>query len=361
MEKLLLWGTGQIAKEVLTQCRTLNMYNILGVIDNNSEREGSNFYGYRVYQPDIVKELQPDKIVILTDAFKEIQKQVLEYYPEFFSRIENKNFFYKESIIKKYETCKEPEVKEVIDYIKLKGLHIFNYPFIEKYEELTFDVRFDGKHQLYYVKHYGKKLYLSKKYSTKKQVEDYYKSILLEQDEKSPHRYFVKGFEVEDGDIVIDCGVAEGNFALEIVDKVSKIYLVEADQDWIEALQITFKDYEDKVVIINAFVSSYNEGDYRTLDSLIQEKVNFIKMDIEGNEWDGLRGAKRIIEDSERIKLAICSYHSDFDHVLIERYMNEMDIVYSYSDGYMWFPWLVRQNYVSTSLNRALVRGTKEK
>lgn len=33
-----------------------------------------------------------------------------------------------------------------------------------------------------------------------------------------------------------------------------------------------------------------------------------------------------------------------------------MDIKHNTSDGYMWFPWKVRQNYVSTRLNRALVR-----
>ena len=202
-------------------------------------------------------------------------------------------------------------------------------------------------------------MYFSRRYSSETEVINYYKSILLEQDEKSPHKYLSTEFDISDGDVVIDAGVAEGNFALEIIDKVSKIYLIEADSEWIEALNVTFEDYMDKVVIIKAFVSSYDEGDFRTLDSIIPENVNFIKMDIEGNEWDGLKGAQRIINNSSNLRLAICSYHSDFDQVLIESFMDEMSIEHTHTNGYMWFPLTVRQNYVSTSLNRAIIRGIK--
>ena len=45
-------------------------------------------------------------------------------------------------------------------------------------------------------------------------------------------------------------------------------------------------------MIIQKFVTSVDEGKYATLDSLIEEPVNFIKMDIEGNEWDALLGAE---------------------------------------------------------------------
>ena len=82
-------------------------------------------------------------------------------------------------------------------------------------------------------------------------------------------------------------------------------------------------------------------------------------MDIEGNEWDALQGAEGLIRSSNNLKCAICSYHSDFDQVLIEDFMDKNNLVHTTSPGFMWFPWTIRQNYVSTKLNRAVVRGIK--
>lgn len=48
----------------------------------------------------------------------------------------------------------------------------------------------------------------------KEKAETYYRYILLEQDEKSPHRYLTSEFDVSEGDVVVDVGVAEGNFLI---------------------------------------------------------------------------------------------------------------------------------------------------
>lgn len=359
MQKILLWGTGKIADEVLSQCGTLETYDILGIIDNNSEKTGDSFHGYKIVGPDSIRLFSPDAIVVLTDAYHAIKEQIKLNYPEYSDKLHNKNFFYKESILKRYSGASDAESLEVIEFIKKNDLDVFNYSFKEKYENIKPIVYFDGMVGLYYILHSGKKLYFSSEYDNEKAVSDYYKFILLEQDEKSPHRYFDDKFYVDDGDVVIDVGVAEGNFALEIIDRVSKIYLIETDKRWIEALKITFQDYCDKVVIIEAFVSSYDEGKFAKLDTLIDDKVNFIKMDIEGNEWDGLLGAKRLIEKTDKLKLAICCYHGDFDQTLIEKFMDDMNIKHFPSRGFIWFPLTIRQNYVSTRLNRAIVRGEK--
>lgn len=355
----MLWGTGDIAKKVLSQCQTLNNYDIVGILDNDIKKRGTVFEGYPVYAPLEIDRIHPERIVILTDAYDEIVNQITTENPEFSKCVENKYYFYKQSLLNRYKDTRDPEIHEIIFRIEQNGLDVFNYSFADKYRNFTCQVYFDTIHEMYYVIHCGKRMYFSKKYSSELEVVNYYKSILLEQDENSPHRYLTADFDVLNGDVVVDVGVAEGNFALEIIDKVSKIYLIETDSEWIEALKVTFEDFMDKVVIVKAFISSYDEGDFRTLDSIITEKVNFIKMDIEGNEWDGLRGAKRIINNSNRLKLAICSYHSDFDYALIEKFMEEMSIEHSHTKGYMWFPLTVRQNYVSTSLNRAIIRGIK--
>ena len=133
----------------------------------------------------------------------------------------------------------------------------------------------------------------------------------MEQDQESPHKYIDESFQVEKGNVVVDIGVAEGNFSLQVIDLVSKLYIIETDDGWIEALQETFKDYQEKVVIIKKFVTSLDDGKYATLDSLIEEPVHFIKMDIEGNEWDALLGAEKLIGRSKNLKCAVCAYHGE--------------------------------------------------
>ena len=166
-------------------------------------------------------------------------------------------------------------------------------------------------------------------------------------------------FQVEDNDVVVDVGAAEGNFSLEIIDRVSKIYIIESDEKWIEALKETFRSYSEKVIFINKFITSYNEGKFATLDSLIGDSVNFIKMDIEGNEWEALCGAERLIKKSKKLKCTICSYHRDVDEILIKDVLKKNEFEYMTTPGFMWYPGLARQSYISTKLNRAIVKGIR--
>ncbi len=56
----------------------------------------------------------------------------------------------------------------------------------------------------------------------------------------------------------------------------------------------------------------YQAEDINTLDNLIKEKVDFIKMDIEGAEQDAIEGASKTIKKHHPI-LAICIYHKAED------------------------------------------------
>lgn len=359
MKHIYIWGTGKIAKEVMEECSTLNLYQIVGAIDNNKELAGETFYGIPVCTPEILLSGQADTVVVLTDALEAIEQQIRHNYSHLNLTIENKNYFYKEAMLKRYDESQDPEIQETIAYIKQNGLDVFNHSFTKGYKELKHDIAFDSKLNLYVVNHNGKKLYFPNIFKSEASVNHYYNSILLEQDEASPHRYLSDRFSVKKGDVVVDVGTAEGNFALEVIDLVSKIYLVEADDAWIYALQHTFANYSDKVEIVKGYVSSYCDGNTITLDSIIDSPVNFIKLDVEGNEWDALHGAQKLIEMSKDLKLAVCAYHGDFDQELIEGYMHRHDIESFHSSGFMWFPTMLRQTYVSTRLNRGIVFGTK--
>lgn len=361
MKKIIIWGTGYVANMVFKQCRTLNQYELIGVVDNDQDKQKSSmFCDMPISSPDILDKGDADVIVVLTDKYEEIKQQIENSYPNINAVIENKNFFYKESVLLRYKDSKNPEIVEVTEHIKKNGLEIFNYPFAVKYKKRNNQVWRDEKNGLYFILHNGKRMYFSRKFQSKQEVNDYYNNISMEQDEMSPHRYLSINCCVKDGDIVLDAGAAEGNFALDVIDKAAHLYLLEADEDWIEALEYTFKDYMDKVTLIKGYANSYNEGQNKTIDSIIKTPVNFIKMDIEGNEWDALRGGVRLIDSSPELKMVICVYHSDFDQELIEGFMDKHQITHTCSQGYMWFPETSRQTYVSTSLNRGVIRGVKK-
>lgn len=361
MEKLFLWGTGIIAKQIFRECELFTQYDILGFIDNDKKKAGTIFQDKKIFLPEILHEIIPDRIVILTDSYKEIKEQILQEFSEFSDKIENKNFFYKQIMKKRYKDSLNLEIREVMEYLEWNNLQVFNYAFARMYDELKINIFYDVDCGMFFVYHKRKKLYFAKFLDSEQKILKYYRNILMEQDENSPHRYLDTEFDVKDGDVVIDIGVAEGNFSLDIIDKVSKLYLIEADEEWIEALRETFKEYQDKVVIIKKYITSIDEGKYATLDNLIDKPVDFIKMDIEGNEWDALLGAEHLIKRSPKVKCAICTYHGDFDEILVKDVLERYEMNCSTTKGYMWFPEKIRQTYVSTRLCRGVVRAEKGK
>ena len=359
MERIILWGTGKIANEILSECLTLSEYEILGIIDNDTCKQGTLFYGIRVYAPDILLEYEKviDRIVILTKYYKEIQEQISKLNESLLEKMENECYFYKQSLIKRYKNSKDEQIQDIIDYLNNNDLDVFNYEWAKKYNHINKKVYRHEESGLYFVKHNGIDMFFSRKYKNEKEVMAYYQSILMEQDEKSPHRYLDDSFEVKDGDVVVDVGVAEGNFSIDIIKKAKRIYLIEADPLWVEALKYTFADYMDKVVFIEKYLTDYNEGKLASLDKVVSEKINFIKMDIEGCEYDALVGAREVIRASEDIKMAICCYHSDFDQVLIEDELDKQGFKYYTTDGYMYYPDKVKQTTVSIKLHRGIIRA----
>lgn len=60
------------------------------------------------------------------------------------------------------------------------------------------------------------------------------------------------------------------------------------------------------------------------IDSVIHEHVDFIKMDIEGAEYNGLLGAERIIKRDHPI-LAVCAYHKRDDLIRLPRLIRSLN------------------------------------
>jgi len=215
---------------------------------------------------------------------------------------------------------------------------VLPYPFVYEYAGKNADVHKDETNGLFYVMHNGKRLYYSRKYRTEAEVRLAWEGICLEQDQRSPHCYTNESFGVRENDTVIDIGAAEGNFALDVVEKAGMIWIIEPDSDWVEALQATFRPWENKVRIINRFASDTDGGEYITLNSLLGENgVDFIKMDVGGAEPGIIRSSERLLAKNPGVKLAVCTYHRKNDAADCEKILSSFGFNCSFTEGYMLY------------------------
>lgn len=253
----------------------------------------------------------------------------------------------------------DPEIRDVIEHIgKTKKIQIYNYDFADEYVTMPVEVSLDETCGMFYVPYRNRRMYFPKGWQ-EADVVHYYKWIMMEQDQRSPHCYDHEGYGVLPGDVVVDAGVAEGNFALSVVDKAQKLYLIEADERWIEALEKTFASDMDKVQIIRGFLSDETLGDNVCLDQLfIEQPINYVKMDIEGYEKQALKGAKRVMGEAKNLRCAVCTYHFYEDEGLIRKQLQDYGFETEVSGGYM-FPDMTMEVLMDAELRRGLMFGRK--
>jgi hypothetical protein len=234
-----------------------------------------------------------------------------------------------------------PEIKEGLKYLRHNKFSAYPYYWTLKYDKWMPDVLWDESNHCFYIFYDGKKMFFPKRYS-QKEVVWIVRSIYKEQDEKSPHLYLTPGFKIDEDSVVIDAGVAEGNFALSVVEKAKKLYLVECDPDWVEALRLTFAPWKEKVIIVQKLMS-HSEGENTvSIDSLIGpiENANyFIKIDIEGYEQSALAGMKSLVASGKQIKMDICTYHKVNDINDFQLILKEYGFKLEVSDSYILFGW----------------------
>ncbi len=231
------------------------------------------------------------------------------------------------------------EERKALAYLRKNDLCVFPYPFREKYDRSNIEVQIDSSNKLKYIITDNKRLYFKRK-SSKRGVRRNYNFLKIEQDQQSPHRYLTDQFNLQKDDILVDVGAAEGNLALEVIEKVKKVYLFETDKRWIEALEATFAPWKDKVVIINKFVSNVNDEKNVTLDEYFKDKApyNFLKVDAEGAEDQILQGAEETLTANQNVKLALCCYHKPHDENKFEAHLEQWNYEVSFANGYMIFP-----------------------
>ncbi|MCR5651307.1 MAG: FkbM family methyltransferase [Lachnospiraceae bacterium] len=143
-------------------------------------------------------------------------------------------------------------------------------------------------------------------------------------------------------EILVECGSCDGKTLKEMLEKIGHkyeaIYCFEPDRNCGDLLNKVIEEEENKtgkiiyipkgtfsrdaelrfkVDTVSSGLASMDEsGDIivpvTTIDNAVEEKVTYIKMDIEGSEYETLIGAEHTIKQYKP-KLAVCVYHKNED------------------------------------------------
>ncbi|ERI90849.1 methyltransferase, FkbM family [Clostridiales bacterium oral taxon 876 str. F0540] len=162
-------------------------------------------------------------------------------------------------------------------------------------------------------------------------------------------QYFDDLIILKDNETFVDCGGFDGKTTEQFVKlctNYKKIYYFEPSKLYFEKSLDNLKDYQNIIF--------FNEGTFKEnaqlkfltkgsesaisengedvisvvkLDDVIEDEVTYIKMDVEGVEYDSLIGAEKIIR-KYKPKLAICVYHNQKDFWRIP------ELVLSYNKNY---------------------------
>ena len=371
MKKILIYGADQITpawlNTIFKDVRKISGYGIIGFIDTDLARSRSTFLGLPVFSPRDVKKMQFDKIVILNNGTLNegkytVYHDMLAYgYGIGKDKVTDADYLIKIKIIEDYKkgNVRDAEIERTVRQLESDDDFDLWCGYCPKPQE-KHEVIWDGEFNMPYVIFEGKRMYYPP--TTSFILEDgkqYVPGIEFEQQEGSPHTYITDDIYIKEGDVVVDAGVCEGNFAIKYIDKVSKLYLIECEAQWLDPLTLTFRDYLHKIVFCTKSLGNADDEKTVTLDSLIgDERVDFIKMDIEGAEIDALKGAEKVFRNND-IRCSICSYHKHDDEKNIREILSSYGYATGTSNGHMIFPF-DSDKYIWSELRHGVVYGKKE-
>ena len=248
----------------------------------------------------------------------------------------------------------DKEVSDVLAFLRSNTLQMIPYEFTKNYYNRHIDVFYDDD-SFPYVIHNKKKLFFPAEY-TPELVNYYYTHLIAEQDINSPHLYFDKKFNLHDKEMdeFIDVGAAEGIIALDNIDEVRHMYLIEADDKWIPALERTFSPYGKKVTILHGYAGN-QQSDISISNLFDTTKKCCLKIDVEGAEMRVLDSID-FSKISANSMIACCLYHHQYDEEVIKSFFEGHNYNnYSVSSGYILSDW---GGYSEPYLRRGIIRVT---
>ena len=350
--RLLIFHTGNLNsnyyEKFFKMIEKLN-HNLIGFTSLENKNNFNKIGDYTVYPTNSVVMLKFDKILIGEYSVENIKilREIFINLGIPAEKISGINWLLQQVMIRKYEDIYDIAIQDTIAYWQTHELSVFNQH-TENYKHTYDEVHIDESCNLPYinfqtVENKQRRMYYprGRNFFKGDDGKDYVKDILREQVLTSPHLYIKGKHKVDEGDILIDAGVCEGNFALRYVDICSKVYLFEPDPVWFEPLYYSFRDCWDKIEFIPKAVGENTHGNLVKLDDVVNVPVEskmFLKMDVEGAEPAALRGANKILS-TNKVKASICSYHNTDDIIKIKSVFKNHGYRIATSEGYMVFIW----------------------
>ena len=319
-----------------------NFYNNL--FKELNKKQIFSFDDIQYFQNSITDIVVKEKITNYFFWFKDNHKNLEYFYNLLKDNLEKK--LYIKMILTKLFGLQNISNKEKEEYIrsrdKFDNLLVDNS--IRKLKSVTRKLKFYDLSRLgYNIKLYGARALLDKLISKK--------------------QYFYKDCKIKKDDFVIDAGGCWADTALlfsSIVGDKGKIFSFEFFEDNLNIFKenvsynkelakrivLTEKPLYDKsnqILYLNnacADITTLTEKNnkkqqYKTIsiDDFIKdkkiEKIDFIKMDVEGSELNVLQGAITSLK-KYKPKLAIASYHKYDDYYKIPKFLNELGIGYRF-------------------------------
>lgn len=317
-KKVFIWGTGNTAElyqNGLNRLVEAGDLSIFGYGDNNPAKIGTEYHGYRVYSAKEVTSIDNAVVLIVTPQRKisdvimaQLDSLGIENY------LLDKVIFsmHKKDILEVYDLLDNEKSKEVyaaiihgratngnVDEKIYTTNQYFAIPAFMKRSPQEVFVECGGYVGDTIEQYLWQRIGAFNKIISLEPDKNNYKAMMKRKER------LVGEWNLKDEDIeILPYGVGE---------KDSTVYVTE---------------YEDNHGLGSKLSSQESDSNVETkiykLDSLIKNRVDFIKADIESYEYGMLKGAKETIEKYEP-KMAICIYHNAADYFQIPLLIHEIN------------------------------------
>ena len=366
MQNAVIWGTGVYGKKVgdiFIRWYSNGDINILGYTNSYNDRE--TVCGYPFFEKEKIDFEKVDMLCIAVrdkEVFEEIKNSICKKIrkEKIYSFYRFLNELRRRKILRTYnDVGLENEFSDILEYLKDHELTVRNN--YENKDVVRYEVFRDAENGYPYIIFRGHRMFypLNRRFEQDEEGKQFVCNVVeADQYPGSPHLYIHSEHSVREGDIIVDAGAAEGNFVMSWIDKIRKAYVFEGDKEWLKALRLTIKPFKNKVCLIPKYLSDVDSDTHTTLDSAIFEPVDFVKMDIEGDECKALLGGIELLKRSNA-KLSICAYHRQHDAKYLSFLLNAMGYRFSYSNGWMFFCY---DKYIDQTLDfrRGVLYGDKK-
>lgn len=351
-----IFCAGEYCMRFLNRLDNEDLKHISFIVDNDADKQGTKIYGIPVKNPEEIKPLSPENTLVVIAVENSI--------PEIYEQICNMGAY---NIMSAHILIHDVFSRVAVELIQNK----------DKIDDVTKFLCDDKSKWIYNEVIKRRTLYGECDFSD-----------LIVRGDAEYRPPFCYENKCPMDEIVIDCGAYNGDtlkkFAETYGSRLKKIYAFECMEESIADLTLAMSHIENKkyypemvlmpyalsdhdcvmklaktnkkpaasfLVGNRGFAKSvYYEYDYvdvnvTTLDKVIpsDEKITFIKMDIEGSEYFALHGAERIIK-TWKPRLAISIYHCGEDYYRIPLLLKTFVPEYKFAVRHH------KKNYVDTDL-----------